>query len=261
MTNDIWSPDYLNQSLLFDTIRPVAENFKHHNHWPGLLELENLFSQYKLPIKPVPQSNKPTAFEEYYEPRVFLKGELQTRTENWHDFFNAMIWLSFPKTKTTLNQLHYHAAKNRERSSNRSALENAITLFDECGIVIIADNNELLDLIRNHEWKALFINHRHDFGKHIQCHIFGHAMYEKALSPYIGMTAQALLIHTDTINKFEKLDYLDEQVSQMWQSGDIDRTKALKPFPLLGVPGWYPANEQNNFYDNEDYFRPLRTTI
>ncbi|HQX67511.1 MAG TPA: DUF3025 domain-containing protein, partial [Ottowia sp.] len=30
------------------------------------------------------------------------------------------------------------------------------------------------------------------------------------------------------------------------------------PLPLLGVPGWWPANQAPAFYDDAEVFRPLR---
>ena len=33
----------------------------------------------------------------------------------------------------------------------------------------------------------------------------------------------------------------------------------LAPLPVLGVPGWWAANEAASFYDNRDYFRPGRS--
>ena len=34
--------------------------------------------------------------------------------------------------------------------------------------------------------------------------------------------------------------------------------KPFAPLPLLGVPGWWPANEAPGFYDDAQVFRPLR---
>src|SRR5262249_47210593 len=34
-----------------------------------------------------------------YETRIFETGEVQTRPGSWHDLFNALVWLAFPKTK------------------------------------------------------------------------------------------------------------------------------------------------------------------
>jgi len=34
--------------------------------------------------------------------------------------------------------------------------------------------------------------------------------------------------------------------------------KDFLPLPVLGIPGWWPANEQPGFYDDELVFRPRR---
>src|SRR6478736_4963870 len=39
-----------------------------------------------------------------YEVRIFETGEVQTRPGNWHDLFNALVWLAFPRTKAILNR-------------------------------------------------------------------------------------------------------------------------------------------------------------
>ena len=75
-------------------------------------------------------------------------------------------------------------------------------------------------------------------------------MFEKYLNPYIGMTAQALLLETS-----------DENVDQFISEGILNRkillSKAeLSPLPVLGIPGWHP-NQNNEFYANKNYFRGL----
>ena len=34
--------------------------------------------------------------------------------------------------------------------------------------------------------------------------------------------------------------------------------KMFLPLPVLGVPGWWPANEEPSFYDDREVFRPPR---
>ena len=38
----------------------------------------------------------------------------------------------------------------------------------------------------------------------------------------------------------------------------MSRGRELSPLPVLGVPGWWDGNEQEEFYDNTGYFRPGR---
>jgi len=260
-TIDKWNPDFLSQSAIFSTIEKAAAYHTLSNDWPELETLRQQFINNNHPIIPVAQDEKPTKIEDHYEPRIFLRQELQTRTENWHDFFNAMVWLTFENTKSILNQLHYQSAIKRKAGTNRSGLENAITLFDECGIIIISDNEQLLAMIKQHQWKELFIDNRDSFNNDLFCFVFGHAMYEKALSPYIGMTCQALLINSrELISSCQSntLTDIDHCVADYWKNRRITSTDDLSAFPLLGIPGLHEDNSARSFYDNSDYFRPLK---
>lgn len=254
-TIDIWNADFLDTSPLFDPLRPVAQSYAGQHAWPDIADLRMQFASHHIPVIPVPQGGKPGCLEEKYESRIFLQRELQTRSENWHDFFNAMIWLLFPQTKSALNALHYHASLQRLPKTNRGPLENAITCFDESGAIIISWREDLLQMIRNHDWWQLFVENRQAFGRDIHCLVFGHALYEKALQPYVGMTAQSMLICTDE-PVHNDLSQLDALMAAQWQQGLISSPRDLLSFPLLGVPGWHAENEYHSFYQNRHYFRP-----
>jgi hypothetical protein len=38
-------------------------------------------------------------------------------------------------------------------------------------------------------------------------------------------------------------------------------TRSLSPLPVLGVPGWDPANEREAYYDDASQFRPGRAKV
>jgi len=273
-TIDIWNPHFLEESPIFHSIREVSIPFVQFNQWPTLKQFStefikrNIQSHNHIQIQAVEQGGTPETFDDHYEPRIYLKGELQTRLENWHDFFNAMCWLQFPKIKASLNALHFTSSKTRQAGTNRSPLENAITLFDECGAVIVADDESILELIRNHEWKDLFRNAalwdtKATFGNHVQCYVFGHAMHEKNLAPYLGMTAHAILCKQSSDffqqDYAEQLKEIDQVISNAWlgelPDTKIESPKDLQPFPLLGVPGWWSQKQDETFYSNDEYFR------
>lgn len=254
---DHWDTTKLKTSPIIKQLSHVTDCFISYSRWPTIADYQNLFRLNKLAIKPVPQSSVINTFEDSYEPRIYLKKELQTRTDNWHDFFNAMIWLNFPATKHTLNSLHYNAAVNRLPGSNRSKLENRITQFDECGAIIISSNRYLLDLIKNHKWIELFVDNKESFKNDIKCVIFGHALFEKALNPYIGMTCHCLLIEDDTLLKeaqTSRYHSLDLRLVDLWTSYLPEHQIQFNPLPLLGIPGYWP-NQTDEFYKNTYYFR------
>ncbi|MDH5765961.1 MAG: DUF3025 domain-containing protein, partial [Gammaproteobacteria bacterium] len=170
-TIDTWNPEFPELSPIYAPLQSTARCYSQFSNWPELGQLAQQFKACNHQLTPVAQDGKPEKFEDHYEPRIYLKHELQTRTQNWHDFFNAMVWLNFNKTKSILNELHYFSALERQPGSNRSTLENAITLFDECGIIIISNDEDLLSMIRHHQWKKLFYHHRQDFGKNIFCFV------------------------------------------------------------------------------------------
>jgi Protein of unknown function (DUF3025) len=273
-TLDNWDPGFLEKSPIFDSVREASLPFILQAQWPTLSQFStefkkrNIQSHNDVQIQPVAQAAAPKNFEDHYESRIYLKGELQTRLENWHDFFNAMCWMQFPKTKAALNALHYERSKTRQAGSNRSPLENAITLFDECGAVIVADDEAILDLVRGHEWKDLFWknecwDNQDSLGRHVQCYVFGHAMHEKTLTPYLGMTAHTLVLkqNSDFFQKdySEQLSVIDQIISDAWLNKaanyKIESPKDLHAFPLLGVPGWWSEKQGEQFYSNTGYFR------
>ncbi len=217
----------------------------------------------------VPQEYGKLPFEAQYEPRCYLKGEVPTRADNWHDLLNALIWLAFPGAKAAINERHYRAltepekADNAERRSQRGAVRDTSTLLDESGVVVAYADNELAALLRNFQWKELFWQRRVQVQSSMGFYLFGHGLYEKTLRPYIGMTGQGLLLPVEqaffTWTMAQQLVHLDKLLADYLAAPQhCHSTRELTPVPLLGVPGWAVENEEAAYYDNPRYFRPGR---
>ena len=93
--------------------------------------------------------------------------------------------------------------------------------------------------------------------------LFGHAMYEKALQPFVGLTAKSILLHVPEAMLKLQGDALNDAVDHrladyVADASQLMRGKSLSPLPVLGVPGWWPQNETATFYDDVSYFRPGR---
>uniref|UniRef100_UPI004047B8A3 DUF3025 domain-containing protein n=1 Tax=Rheinheimera sp. TaxID=1869214 RepID=UPI004047B8A3 len=199
----------------------------------------------------------------YYEEYIYATRCVPTRKDNWHDFFGALIWCLFPKSKALLNQLHM-AEIAEHGQQQRSKLRNKLTLLDECGVLVCLEPEQLAhaELLRNHQWQQSFVTKRSDWWQGVRPVIFGHAIYEMATAPFLGLTAKCLFI--DVPEGFsqwhltEVYHYLDGQLCSLIRQDALLSTEQLTPLPLLGVPEWFAANENPQFYLNHDYFRPRR---
>ena len=271
-----WDPDFVSFSPIFAPLKPWANKFsRFKEHWPGLDDYQKVLSALPQPILTqtgkklaiVEQEGKPGHFTEHYAPRIYLTGEIQTRSENWHDFFQYLSWFMFPKTKAVINAIHIPAAQFRLEkgmdSGRRSTIENMLSLFDEGGAVILSSDESILKLIRDFQWQKLFWQRRQELESKLKFITFGHALYEKGLAPYVGMTANCILFHVDENvlqqTNQQQLKWIDEQLAALFSEGKTyNKPKDLTPFPLLGLPGWDKNNESESYYDNVNYFRPGR---
>ena len=179
--------------------------------------------------------------------------------------FNLLAWLAFPLTKAALNERHYHALLEQQSRGtlNRGPAQDALTLFDESGVIVASSDAELLDDVSHFAWKRLFWQRRDRVEKYLRCLIVGHALYEKARHPFAGITGRAVLFDVDvefhTWALDRQLQTLDRRLAQRVEEGvSFQTTRALAPLPLLGMPGWWPENTAESFYDNTAYFRPGR---
>ncbi len=270
-----WDPQFDAGSPMFEPLRHLLAPFRGHSEWPGLEVFQALLDAREEPIRTlhgavlrvVEQAGKPAHFGEHYVPRIFYDGEIQTRRRNWHDLFQLLSWFIFPRTKAVINATHIPFAQARIEGGGevgrRSPVENTLSLFDEGGVVILSSDETLLQLIRDFRWKELFWERRDELADKLHCVTFGHAMYEKGLKPYIGMTANAILLPVEAgyfkLPLLERLAHIDARLADIFERGEQYRQpRDLQPFPILGLPGWDPANGAESYYDNTDYFRPGR---
>jgi hypothetical protein len=268
-----WNRDALLQSPLLFPLHPVithlgADAFPTLEDCNALLAAchSSIVTQSGHALRFVAQEYGKLPFEAQYEPRCYLKGEVYTRSNNWHDLLNALVWLVFPKAKAAINARHYRAMTGEGREaggSQRGAVRDTNTLLDESGVVIPYADEELAELLRDFQWKELFWERRDAVMAGMGFCLFGHGLYEKALNPYVGMTGQGLLLRVEEDffgwPLVRRLEHLDGLVADYLDASEHCRsTRELTPIPLLGVPGWTAENRNASYYDNTAYFRPGR---
>lgn len=250
---------------LFDSVRGVWSRFAVSAAWPALadyqalLEASAVVSGGGARLRVMPQHEATASdWQLRYEARIYRTGELPTRSENWHDFFNVLAWASFPQTKAALNSRHYHllaAQADAGQPKQRTAAQDALTQFDETGVVVLSSAPDLLDLIREYRWKELFWERREDVRTQMRCLLFGHGLMEKALAPYVGMTGKGMLLSVAPAQTPQQVDAVLASAIAA-----LNAPRDLSPVPLLGFPGMCDANRDEAFFDNRDYFRAPRHT-
>ena len=200
------------------------------------------------PVRFVPQAALPEGLA--YERFVFEQRAVPTR-DTLHDFFNGLIWCAFPAAKRRLNALqHAEIARDGVRAT-RGPVRDAVTLFDENGALLAAPD-VLWQALAERRWAELFGPLRPLWAE-ARLWLFGHAALEKLVSPYKSITAHVLQAPA----AIESIEDADAWLAD-WLSAGRLATKPFAPLPLLGVPGWWPANEDAAFYADATVFRPVR---
>ena len=214
----------------------------------GCLVADALNSVGACPVGFVRQAELPPG--QAYEQYILDTGQVPTR-ENLHDFFNGLVWLQFPHTKRRLNQLQAQAIAADGVQAMRGPLRDALTVFDENGAVLSAPP-ALWAALRARDWQALFVDLR-PLWREARLVLFGHALLEKLVSPRKPTVAHVYQAPV-AINSIASLD---AWLAQAVQPGPW-AAKPFTPLPVLGVPGWWPANEVPGFYGDAQVFRPPR---
>lgn len=188
-----------------------------------------------------------------YEQFIFEQGAVPTR-EGLHDFFNGLVWARFPATKRLLNQLQAAEIAKAGVGQVRGPVRDAITLFDENAVLLQAPD-ELWDALLAREWPRLFVELRPLWAQ-ARLVLFGHALTEKLVAPYKSITGHVYRAPVPLALGAD-LAAWDGWLAARLTAAEL-ATKPFTPLPVLGVPGWWPANEDPAFYADAGVFRPPR---
>lgn len=211
--------------------------------WPG-----------DAPERFVAQTPALLADGQHYEERIARTGRIATREGNWHDLFNALVWLRYPMLKRALNAQQV-AGIACVGARQRSRPQCALTHFDEAGVIVRLRDARLLALWNAHDWHGLFWRERMAWQDgRARLTVFGHALLEHALTPDKLLVGKAVAV----------LGEIDEataciRVTQAIAAGRLLRDPLeLRPLPLSGIPGWHPGNTSEGFHRDTACYRPLR---
>ena len=199
----------------------------------------------------VSQSSLPEG--EAYEAFIARTACVPTR-DNVHDLFNGLMWIAHPAIKRRLNELQAGQLMRGPIEGRRGAVRDALTLFDENAALWQAPA-VLVEALRQRDWRVLFVTQRGAWAD-ARLTLFGHALIEKLTSPRKPITAHVWVLPFGRDDPHSEALGMD---AQAWLLDALTPERlALRqhlPLPVLGVPGWWLANEQPDFYADPAVFR------
>ncbi len=197
-----------------------------------------------------------------YERRIAESGEVETRPGNWHDLFNALAWVAWPRAKAAINAQHAAMlAEGGEAEARRRRPErDALALFDEGGVAVASCSPGMLRLIQDFEWKELFWRRRGELAGRVRFLAFGHSLLEKMLDPFVGIVAKTVFLPVDDLFPMlppeAQVARADELLAAHFAArARFASPRVMAPLPVLGIPGWCPDTDREAFYDDASHFR------
>jgi len=253
------------QGPLFAPLAPALARLD-ADRWPTHGELTALAEGVKTargrPVRFVAPRERNDRERRYYELHIADTGEVETRPGSWHDLFNALAWITYPRAKARINAQHAAILEEggEQEARRRSPERDALTLFDEGGVIVACTSPALLRLVVDFEWKELFWARREELAEKARFFVFGHACYEQALEPYVGMVAKTVFVPVSDffflLEPASQLEEADRLVANHFASRPrFASPKGMAPMPVLGVPGWHFAAQDEAFYDDDSHFR------
>lgn len=152
-----WDPNFLQRSPWFWPLTAAAVCFESYRDWPSRDDLGWAYAALAQrgdaePLRFAANVRKQERYagggvqpERLYDGRITCAGEVPTRERDWHDFFNALCFMTFPHAKRALHRRQFQALSQRvapfvqRLPGARTKEQDALTLFDEGGATIAAE--------------------------------------------------------------------------------------------------------------------------
>ncbi|WP_329604645.1 DUF3025 domain-containing protein [Undibacterium luofuense] len=247
------------------SIQDAAALIRERSDWRACLnqaaQQAGLRNHRDLPLHFIAQEDLPEGTA--YEAHISATGGVPTRS-NLHDYFNALVWLSFPRTKQILNALQAAQIVALGIGKSRGPARDAATIFDEnAAILVVAEGQAGDDWIaawRQHAWSTCLLTQRDWFLQHAELWAFGHALMEKLVAPYKAITTHTRVLRAPAtywqLSHAQRRQWIDGTMCEQLQQAPL-LNQDYHPLPVLGVPGWWEGQD-SAFYADTQVFRPRR---
>jgi hypothetical protein len=149
--------------------------------------------------KQIREAGRPTLRR--YETSIIEDHQIPMRERNLHDYFNALVWLGFPRSKYALHERAYRSYQEAppvQTGNLRNDLTDALTRFDEGGVAYFLgaseDRGAVRELFRSldADAKSAYAAERLE-----QFEVFGHGLMEVWHQGGRNLTASVLVVEDD----------------------------------------------------------------
>jgi hypothetical protein len=224
-----WDPQFAQRSAWLWPVARASARLCGCADWPSHAELDALYAELvgarsgASPLRFAPdlrtrRRGAPPRDEDRYDGRIALAATVPTRARNWHDLLNALCFASWPRSKRALHARQFAASQRgqgRERSGARTPEQDALTLFDEGGVVVgtcAADASFVRAALQQGELSAIALLERQ--GRACVAP-FGHALLEHLVAglPCPGASARVIALQTLARDADALLDSLDSALA------------------------------------------------
>ena len=123
----IWNARFFEISPVFETIGEPARLFASFAAFPTPEEIDEVLRD-RAPVRFVRKSQQDKSL---YDARIIADGIVPTRAGSWHDLLNALVWATFPLTKTALHRLQHELVV--PHAPARTKEQDALAMVDEGG--------------------------------------------------------------------------------------------------------------------------------
>lgn len=206
------------------------------------------------PLRVIEATGSTTALD--FERQAHGEAAVGVRAGSWHDAFNVLAWLAFPRTKAALNRIHVDEGE-AATPNRRSRARDAATLLDESGILVACDAPELVELLREHAWHELFVRRAAAIERHWRVAAVGHGLLDRLRTPFRSLTARVLALPfpPGRLPGADAAEIVDCAAAARVAAKDLE-PEALLPLPVAALPGWDVEQLGEALFDDLTVFRP-----
>jgi hypothetical protein len=232
-----WDPDFMRRDARLWPLAEAASLLGPSQQWPLHAELDAMFLRRTAANGAPPlcfRTPEPRARERHESPGAIDPDRLYdgcitrhrivpTRAENWHDLLNALCFATWPKSKLALHERQYAVlsqrllANDQRLPPSRTSEQDALTIFDEGGVVIAASSEAARALGKTEALSSAFETTLREIcaSGHAKLVPFGHALFEHMVEglPCPGTSARILVLPSIAEDSLALLRLIDEALA------------------------------------------------